>query len=67
MTVAKKIFHYEGWYSCLEFAADLGHTEAKNWEDIEDLDAVLDELEDDCLGFIKSKGYQVKGYDIEAL
>ena len=36
--------------------------EAKDWEDIDILDEVLDELEADCILFIESKGYTVIGY-----
>ena len=58
----EKIFKYVGWANALDFAESLGFVEAKDWEDIDILDEVLDELEADCILYIESKGYTVIGY-----
>jgi hypothetical protein len=63
MKTKERIFVYCGWANTLDFAESLGFKDVKNWEDIEQLDPVLDELEADSIQFIERQGYTVKGYD----
>tara|TARA_Y100001963_G_scaffold150134_1_gene230773 strand:- start:4490 stop:4693 length:204 start_codon:yes stop_codon:yes gene_type:complete len=64
-TEKEKIFKYVGWANTVDFAESLGFVEAKDWEDIDILDEVL-ELEADCILYIESKGYTVIGNPLKS-
>ena len=64
--MAKKIFHYEGWVSALDFAEELGCPDSKGWEDKLDAlydagtdDGAVDAFEGIAIEFIESKGYTI--------